>query len=163
MLIFGGMNSMITDISEISDLFSIFHDGSISKYINYSDHAILHIDCMYLAERFDEDFDHFILKIYGIKNIELKLWAEEENQSPIIIDSKVIFQIPLDIQDGEVKSNNVVIHVGANAHPSLDNFSGDLSFECSGVEIFDPKLKQLTFKELVQVCEQYWKDFENRK
>ena len=56
-----------------------------------------------------------------------------------------------------------MIKVGQNDVSTLDYVGGDLSFDCSGVEIFDPRNIEINFSELVEVCEKYWKEFTDRK
>src|SRR5688572_5314026 len=155
---------MTTDITEISDIFSIFHDGVIAKCEQYNDFVLLHIGCMYLAERINKDFDSFLLKIHHFQNLELKTWPREsDNESRIIDDINIIFLTELDIYRSEVKNNMPFVYVGQNSDHSLDYVGGDLVFSCSGVEIFDQDKNPISYHNLVTVCKSYWDDFENRK
>src|SRR5688572_9998611 len=106
---------MTTDIIEISDIFSIFHDGDITKCEQDNDFILLHIDCMYLAERINKDFISFTIKIHNLHHLELKTWSREsENESRLIDDINIIFQTDLEIYRSEVKNNMPLIYVGQN-------------------------------------------------
>ena len=154
---------MVQNLNEISEIFSIFHDGRITKYAHHSNYSFLYIDCMYLAERFDKEFDYFILKIYEMENVELSVWPRDsDNPSYKIQKGETLFQYPLDIYDSEILDNKLIVRVGQNDNSGLDYVGGDLSFRCLGIEIYDPKLSEIKFEELVRICDKYWKYFSER-
>ena len=155
---------MTTDIKEISDIFSIFHDGGITKFEERQDFSLMHIDCMYLAERIDKDFTSFVLKIYNPKDIQLKTWPQDKkDEAKIIKDINIIFQTELDIYRSEIVNGKLLVYVGQNLDNSLEYAGGDLTFDCSAIEIFDQNNNIIHYSDLVAVCKKYWDDFETKK
>ncbi len=155
---------MTTDIKEISDIFSIFHDGGITRYEEHPEFSLMYIDCMYLAELINKDFTSFVLKIHNPKDIQLKTWPQDKkDEAKIIKDINIIFQTELDIYRGEVVDNKCLVCVGQNFDNSLDYAGGDLTFSSLSIDIFDQNRNILSYHDLVAVCKKYWDDFESRE
>ena len=56
----------ITTSSEISDVFSIFHDGIIDKCVRVDDDTVMHIKIQYLAMRIKSRYTRFTLCLSNI-------------------------------------------------------------------------------------------------
>ncbi len=148
--------------SEISDIFSIFHDGSIMKFHDHGDNCILNIDCMYLAERINQDHLYFILKINGLRDLSFNVWPRNtDKEAWIMTDPGQIFQTELDIFNSELINDKIVVRVGQESNKTLDYSGGDLTFDCDSIEIFTQDLNIISYEALVNVCKQYWDKFEN--
>ena len=154
---------MTTCKSEISDIFSIFHDGSITKFHDNGDNCIINIDCMYLAERINQDHLYFILKVNGLRELSLNVWPRNKDREPwVMTDPKQIFQAELDIFNSELINDKIVVRVGQEGDKTLDYSGGDLTFDCDSIEIFTQDFNIISYETLVNVCKHYWDEFGRR-
>lgn len=94
---------MITELQDISDIFSIFHDGSIESYSGDYQLLTLKVGCLYLAELIDPTFEYFYLELAEIEVLEFDSWTSPPER-PNILKTELadIFQSDLEIMEGEV-------------------------------------------------------------
>jgi hypothetical protein len=149
------------NIEKISDVFSIFHDGSIVAWGGDKNLLRLKIECLYLAELIDPSYEYFHINLLDVEQLMLEPWMnpKELPQEYYKINSQ-IFQAELELLSTEIDGN--IVKVYCNQHDMSFNYCGGVLFlKCSDVEIYDQAGKEMTLDELDVVCRQYWNKFGN--
>lgn len=149
-------------LTEITDVFSIFHDGVISGYIGDENLLRIEIGCEYLAERVNPSYKYFHVELEGIEKLEFLPWMNPIELPQISMkEAKDIFQAPLEILSAEIENDYVKIY--CNQHNSGFGYSGGtILVNCTSVKVFDQGSVQITIDNLARVCNDYWDDFSKR-
>lgn len=146
----------MTTTENISNIFSILHDGTISAWMGNKDLLYLTIECEYLAERIDKSFDRFYVELIDIEKLELNPWTNSI-ELPTIINTTYadIFKAELEILSAEVIDDIVVIT--CNQHDkNFDYCGGNLAIRCKEVKVYDQNKNELTIDQLGDICKIYW-------
>jgi len=149
-------------LDEIRDVFSIFHDGTISAYYGDMNLLRIQIDCEYLAERVAPSYKNFYVELEYIKKLEFIPWMNPIELSQIFLkEVKEIFQAGLVILSAEIENEHVKIY--CNQHNTTFNYcGGNLLINCKSIKAFDQKNNQITIEKLTNICNGYWDDFGKR-
>ena len=141
----------------LADIFSIFHDGTITDWSGDLHHLRLTIECQYLAELIDPTFDTFYVELFEIDYLEFEPWPNPLDL-PVIIktDLHSIFLAELDILNADEKESRYV-EIVCNQHDSrYDYCGGRLRVSCQHVSVSDQLNNPLTIDELDILCNRYW-------
>lgn len=152
----------IKNQENIRDIFSIFHDGSITSCYTNTDSLLMKVEISYLAERIDPNFSEFTLCIYGVSNIYFSTWLSDLKSEPVIIrEIERIFKPELEILEGNIE--NEKIKVVCNQHSSeFDYCGGELYLSIISCEVLDEVGKSYSIEELDILCKEYWDEWENK-
>ncbi|HZG00720.1 MAG TPA: hypothetical protein VEY71_06940 [Chitinophagales bacterium] len=149
----------MTALEETEEVFSIFHDGSISSWQGDKSLLRLEIDCPYLAERLDKSYDHFYIELVNVRTIELQPWKNPIAADPIIVkELNEIFEGDLEILSAE-SSNETVVVTCQQWNTKLDYRGATLIVGCEQIRIYDQSNKELSLDRLQDICKDYWEDW----
>jgi len=152
---------MTTDKENIRSTFSIFHDGTICGFENYSDKLKLKVDCYYLSERINREFECFYVVLFKPTKLEFEPWSNKGFSRKIISDLNVITQWEYNIFTCKTETGRYQIDVEID-DPKTDLIGGSLNFDCEGIKIYDQSMNEMTFEQLSELSKQYWIEFEKR-
>ncbi len=141
---------------EISDVFSAFHDAVITKFEMVNQNCQLIIECQYLADMINSDYERFFLTLSNCSHILFEAWFNEA-ESKCIADITEIEKLELEIYDSEYIENKILVNCYFD-YPSV-NLSGGgvLSFESDGVTINDHDKQKISSNQFLEICDQFWK------
>ncbi|MCG8575035.1 MAG: hypothetical protein MI810_09150 [Flavobacteriales bacterium] len=148
----------MTSQQKIKEVFSIFHDGSISAWELKDGQLNLTINCLYLAERISDNFEVFYLQLNNIEKLEFAIWPDQEDSTPptILTDPKVFFDTDLEILSG--KLNDDCIEVSCAQHDTTAGYpGGELRLKADNIVVFDQDRNEIPFEQLDELCTAYWK------
>ncbi|AHM59127.1 hypothetical protein D770_08910 [Flammeovirgaceae bacterium 311] len=152
------MKSVAT-LGDIAEVFSLFHDGSIVGWTGDNDILTLKIDCLYLAERLNADYEYFNLILYKIYRLEFDPWTDpSENNKHFKNSLGEIFEAELEILYADVKDSSVEISFN-QADPKYNYCGGNLYLACEAIKIFDQEMNEIKIDELKSICNNYWEDW----
>jgi|SRR5581483_6118355 len=153
---------MIIGNQNLSEIFSIFHDGVIVSHRINGDDLELEIDIQYLAERINPNFTKFFLKIHKANNFKFEAWWKDEKADhSVLSDLGIILGKEPDILSGEIKDG--VIEVALNqASAECDYCGGTLSFQADSASVLDQGHKEYALIELGQICKEYWDEWDKK-
>ena len=149
---------MIATINDkkISELFSIFHDGTISAWHSRNDIIELEIEIEYLAKRVSVSYSKFYLIIHNVRNFCFSTWPRDFNISPSLIsDPDILFSTKPEILSSKFKNGLVEVAMGQDS-AEYDYSGGVLSFKADDAIVTDESGKQYSITELTQICDDYW-------
>lgn len=152
---------MIIDKENIKRTFSIFHDGTICGFEEYSDKLKLKVDCYYLSELINPEFEYFYVELYKPSKIEFEPWSNNEVPQEIIFDLSSISQFEYNIFNCKIVNGLYQMDVEIES-PKDNLLGGGLNFNCKGIRVYDQLMNELTFEQLSNLSKKYWSEFENR-
>jgi hypothetical protein len=152
----------IEGLENVRDIFSIFHDGSISSCALDGDDLTLDVEIQYLAERVKPEFRKFKVRLFGASNVRFSTWPSDLKSDPVVLtDVPDIFDADLEILEGSLSEEE--IKVVCNQHSSdLPYCGGELRFHCLRAEVADEGGKGYSIEELSELCKGYWDDWSSR-
>lgn len=140
----------------ISDVFSIFHDGGIANCHHENGSLIIEIEIQYLAERINPDFQKFMLRLDDVKNLHFSTWSSDLKSEPQVLrDTTTIFKSELEILEGNFEEKQIKV-VCIQHSPEFDYCGGELYFSSTSVEVTDEAGKGYSIEELYALCKSYW-------
>src|SRR5688572_30739018 len=119
---------IMDNLQDLNDLFDMFHDGVIVSAVENNSKIELKVGIQYLAELINKDFEYFFIELKNVQNLSFDAWTDEPL---IIINSKEIFNLELEILSAEIyETVNLLVH--CRCFNSLDNLfsGGKLIFKC---------------------------------
>jgi hypothetical protein len=146
----------MTNLQNIKDVFSIFHDGVICEWTGNLNSLIFKVECQYLAELIDKSFTSFYINLVSIDKLLLDPWM-----NPIELPKKIktelsdIFHADLDILSAKIEENYVAVSCN-QTDISFDYCGGSLLINCKSISIFDQNKNIITIKKLDEICNYYW-------
>ena len=152
----------MTATSDIRDIFSILHDGTISAWTGDKNLLTLTVDCEYLAERIDKSFDRFYVELKNVDKLELDPWTNPIDLPTIVKTNYAdIFKAELEILSADIKEDVVV--VACNQHDtSFDYCGGNLTISCRKINIYDQNKNELTIDQFGEICKNYWDEWSKK-
>lgn len=144
-------------IEEIRDVFSTFHDGTISAWTGNKNFLTLTIDCEYLAKKIDKSFDTFYVVLSNIDKIELAPWT-----IPIDIPAVTIVELPdifkgdLEILSADIEDDKSVVITCAQHDTNFNYNGGHLTISCQTIKVYDQNKNEITIDQLEKICFDYW-------
>ena len=149
-------------LENISDVFSILHDGSISAWTGTKKLLRLKVDCLYLAERIDKSYDHFYIELSEVSELSFSTWPNPIDLPVLILtDPDDIFKADLEVLSAEIEEDKVVV-VCEQHDTSFDYCGGTLNLCCKAVKVFDQGRKELTIDEFDELCSGYWDEWSKK-
>jgi hypothetical protein len=156
----------INFLEELSDLFSIFHDGIIESWSGDASCLRLKIGCKYLAEMINPSNEYFFVDLIRITHLEFAPWWKDLEKQTILTDWNVIIACYLGIIEAKVTEKGIEIisdnygddHVGSELYSG-----GNLSLNCADFQLYDEQMNSITLQQLEDICERYWPNLGNRK
>ena len=157
---------MIVEKQDISDAFSILHDGTIESYEQQHNSILLKISCIYLAELIHSSFQYFWIELKDVYSISLQPWLKDSQKIFFWTDLKLIFQKDLEILNANITAEETVKVVCE----CMDIFEGEeisyvggtLEFDCHSICVFDESEREVSLDTLKKTATQYWGNFTNQ-
>lgn len=149
-------------LQDIADIFSGFHDGVITAYEGNYEKLLLTVECSYLAERINPDYERFYVEGLNLRKIELHTWRPDNHSEKILFDLKKIFQTELEISRATVIDDDVLVHCYVD-DIDYDYSGGALCLNCSDVKIYDQGHTLLTADFFNEIVGGYWDSIRNRR
>lgn len=152
----------MTTHQNLADIFSIFHDGTITDWSGDMHHLRLTIECEYLAELINPTFDTFYVELFGIEFLEFEPWPDPVDL-PVILQTDIpaIFQTELGILNGEVGENCVKI-ICETLERNIGYVGGILHLNCSDAGMFNQQQQPITLDRLKEIATIYWNRFQTQ-
>lgn len=150
---------MITGAENLSDMFSIFHDGGVARYSANGDNLDLDIEIMYLAERVNPAFRSFHVSIQNVQDISFSTWLKESGVEPLVLRSPAkIFGPKLEILSSEVYGEQIKV-ICNQPSAECDYCGGELYFSASGATVTDEAGREYSIDALQQLFKDYWDEW----
>lgn len=142
--------------NDIRDIFSIFHDGGIVDCNGDLNKLTLTIQCNYLAELINPDFEKFYIDLIEIDKLDFDPWMNPIDLEKIVFNSYEEFlKVDLEILFADIKDDFVLIT--CNQHDTnLDYCGGNLMISANDFNLFDQNRTKLTIEQLDLICRTYW-------
>jgi hypothetical protein len=137
---------------DIRDLFTILHDGTITAWEGDTNILTLKVDCIYLAERIDRQFEQFFIRLENISLLRLETW---ETHTQIFTQVSDIFRAELEIMSAEVKEDHVAVFCD-QFDLNVSYCGGTLRIKCESYRIMDQSHSELSLDELKAISTAYW-------
>ncbi|MDD2346531.1 MAG: hypothetical protein PHY85_10385 [Bacteroidales bacterium] len=154
---------MSTVLNDIRDIFSIFHDGGIVDCKGDFNKLTLTIQCNYLAELINPDFENFYLDLTEINKLDFDPWMNPIDLEKIDFDSHEDYlKVDLEILSAEIKDDSII--VTCNQHDTdLDFCGGILMISAKNFNLYDHKMTPMTIDQLDLICRKYWDNARNNR
>ena len=149
----------IQGLQGISEIFSIFHDGIVSRYEVEGADLLLTVEISYLAERVAPTYTKFFVRLAGTAELRFSTWPSDlESEPQQIVEAGEIFHPDLDILESSVKNEHIEVACNQTSE-EYDYCGGTLSFRADTATVTDEAGKAYSVEELDQLCKAYWDDW----
>lgn len=135
-----------------AEIFNIFHDGCLIKFIRSQNDVEFIVDIQYLAELINSKYTLLKGVLKNCTKLELKQWGTEDS---IICDLHTLELLNLEIISAEVIYNSISIKCYFNG----GNNGGELTLITDDIVLFDESGVELTFEMIYEASKCYWKGF----
>ncbi|HLV24279.1 MAG TPA: hypothetical protein VKY36_05825 [Moheibacter sp.] len=144
---------------QLSKIFNLFHDGAIESYRESSETLILKIECTYLANLLNQNFNFFILELKNISIIEFDIF--NQSNSSIIKKSNDIHEIfSAEIQIFSSEIINGIVNVNCWQINDLKGYCGNnLKIVSENIQLYDEEMNNITIEDLSIISDNYWNNF----
>ncbi len=147
---------MISGTEGLSDIFSVFHDGGITRYSANGANLELEVEVPYLAERVNPAFRSFRVALLQVQNLSFTTWPKDREAEPSILRLlSQIFEPELEILSGEVDGELIKV-ICNQSDAGGDYCGGELFFSAVGATVTDEGGKEYSIDELRQLSSEYW-------
>ena len=154
---------MIMRGEDISEIFSIFHDGVIAASGIANGKLELEVEIGYLTKRINPSYTKFFLSLHNARDFSFSTWPKEVDAAPSVIrDPSLIFAGRPDILSSEIKDGLVEVVMNQNS-ASFDYCGGTLLFRVDAARVSDEGGKDYEVGELGRICEEYWAEWSNSR
>lgn len=149
----------IEGLEDISDIFSIFHDGRICDCVVGGGELRLDVDVQYLAERINPKFKIFTVVLQKTDNVKFITWQSDlKSEKEEIFDVSKIFSLELEILESNVIDG--LVRVVCDQHsPDCEYCGGELLFSSEVAIVTDENNKEYSIDELDVLCQEYWDEW----
>lgn len=97
-------------LQDVSDIFSIFHDGTIYAWTGDTQLLTLIIDCQFLAECIDKSYTKFYVELTQVDELSLSTWPNPfDLPVQIFTDPSLVFKAELEILSADIMEEKVVV------------------------------------------------------
>lgn len=142
-------------LEDISDIFSIFHDGTISKWELSDNQLRLAISCLYLAKIISIDFEYFYLELNEVKRFELIPWTLPNQKKEIINDLNEISKCDFEIINAKTLQD--VVKISCHEHNQIFSAPGsDLFISAQNILVKGHDGRVINLDSLKSIKKQYW-------
>ena len=152
---------MITGADSLSDIFSVFHDGSIARYSANGRDLDLDIEILYLAERVNPAFRSFHVSLQNVQDLSFSTWPKELGVEPSVLRSPArIFIHELGILSGQVDGEQIKV-ICDQSSAECDYCGGELYFSANSATVTDEAGQEYSIDALQQLSKEYWDEWSN--
>jgi len=152
---------MLTSVSDIADLFSVFHDGEIVSHEAQGSDLRLRLDVEYLARRIQPTFKFFEIDVIGVEHLDFTTWPNDDVPPSHLHTPAEIFQPRLEVLSGETEG--AVVRVVCNQPGARVGYcGGDLRFRTRGAKVRDESGVEWSLEDLKSLAEAYWAEWSER-
>lgn len=145
---------MNNKIIELSNIFSIFHDGTITEFSIENKKLILTIEILYLAELINPNFYKFYLSLIDFEVKDFLFWLKNgSNKNSKNLNE--IFKSDLEISSSEVENGNIIIYLN-QLDDSVEYSGGTLTIFANDYIINTQDKKEIDIFKLGKVSKKYW-------
>lgn len=137
----------MSEINEICEVLSVFHDGGIEECYGDSDRLNIKVSCAYLAELVNKGSDHFLIILCGVSKFYFEEWL-----LPIEKGSRIIADLS-EIANADTELNTPVIE---DDHIKYFCTKGVLYIKCKAIEIRDQYQNAIHPEQLYDIANRYW-------
>ncbi len=137
-------------IQEIADIFATFHDGGIESWEGGFEKLNLKIDCIYLAQMIDQEYEYFFVTLEEIELLEFHPW-----EGQVIKELSDILSPELEIAYSKVEDNTVKI----SCHKYDDNWGdvgGELWLKAKSISVRNQGQINIPTEDLYEISRTYW-------
>ncbi|HTD05193.1 hypothetical protein [Undibacterium sp.] len=153
---------MTINAEHVSEIFSVFHDGTIVGQAFDGSLLDLEVEIIYLAVRVNPNFRSFRLRLLNTRDIRFKVWPNDVNAEPYeILSVPQIFQPELEILRGKSDGDAVKV-ICSQVSKGFDYCGGELSLRASSAVVTDESGIEYSICDLKKLSEEYWADWERR-
>jgi hypothetical protein len=148
---------MTNNSKDISDVFSIFHDGTPENWFLKNNNLSLRISCLYLAAKVSPNYEYFHINIEGITIFKYLPWCLDN--TPIeITDLNELNKCDFEISSANLEGSlvKIICHEYSQLY---DSPGGDFIVKGGKARITDEEGKPITLGELKQISKDYWNGF----
>lgn len=147
----------IKGIDAISRVFSIFHDGVISRFQRADSSINLTIEIAYLARHIDEHFDRFLLSVEGLTDADFTTRPRDLAATPQRLTKlEEIFKPELEVVSCTISGHRVLLDLNQHA-ASCEHCGGEFTFAADSMIVTDQAMRSYTLEDLNQLYSRYWK------
>jgi len=152
----------IEGLGSVRDIFSIFHDGTISSCAVDGHDLTLEVEIQYLAERVNPEFRKFKVRLLGVSNVRFTTWPSDLKSDPAVLtDIPGIFDAHLEILEGNLTEEEIEVVCNQRSSDLL-YCGGKLRFHCLRAQVTDEGGSGYSIEELSEICNGYWDDWSRR-
>lgn len=149
------MKSNSKNLDDLRDLFSVFHDGGILSWKEGASVANVRIECQYLAELINPEFEWFGVQIRILKPTLFSAWNRTgENQLKVLATTDLFQKTEPEILSSEIEIQ--LVKVVANTHHTDDLAGGIIWIDGEIESIEDQNHRQLSLDEVKRIATGYW-------
>ena len=142
----------ILDNDKIADVLSAFHDGCFSCVDVLKDCLIVQVDCQYLAQMINSEFNSFYIDLIEVADLSFKDWNQNISR-----DVQFIFSSEKGICKAE--SNDGIIKIFVEENVFDESPGGEIYFKVNSLKIYDEKKVPLSYLQLQEANNRYWDNF----
>ena len=144
----------MTSLEQIADIFSINHDGTITKLENLNNSLSIQIEIEYLASLKNSSYKVLNYELSGYSNFK---FVDTCENNKVYTEIKEIEKMELSIFQAKVKGDNVIVGVCSDNCPY-----GELQFSAKNIKIYDQNYAKIEYNELVNMVKRYWKKWQKK-
>ena len=154
---------MIIGSQNLSDMFSVFHDGGIVLTTVKGVNLEFEIEIGYLAGRIKSEYQIFRLTLFNVRNLSFKTWPKSSEALPDLFSSaSQIFEPELEVLSCEIEGD--FLKVICNQASEIYSYcGGELLLQADSAVVTDEGGKSYSIVELRQLCKDYWDEFSAKK
>ena len=156
------MPMRIEGSEDIRDIFSFFHDGSITHAKRVGSDLILEVEIQYLAKRINSSFEKFYIRLVNVRDIRFTTWPRDSQSPPLeIADTSLIFKPELEILEVHNEEGAIQV-ICLQSSPGFNYVGGELYLQADFAQVTDEAGSHYSMDELRSLCKGYWHDFSNK-
>jgi len=150
-------------LQDVADVFSGFHDGVITGFEGDYEKLILIMECQYIAEKVNPNYERFYIELLSVEKLEFDTWrSTEKHPEKILSDLRQIFQTELEIMTGKVDDDHVFILCRVD-DIDYGYTGGIIRMNCNGIKIHDQGGDELSLGSFHEIVSGYWESARNRR
>ena len=147
---------------QLNQIFNCFHDGYFESEIKCDNNDILlKINIQYLAKLIKSNYQHFYIKLLNFRKIELVIYKESTRER--INNPEDIFKLRPDIFSADFNDIQVIIKSNINNYINNKSFYAELNISCENYKLYDQKLNEIDYRNVIELSEYYWKNKQYKK
>lgn len=137
-------------IQEIADIFATFHDGGIESWEGNFSELKLKIDCIYLAQMINPDYEYFFVTLKGIELLEFHPWEQ-----PIRKKLSDVLSPELEIAYSKIEDN--IVKVSCHQYDKdLGDAGGELWIKAKSISVQNEDKISISPEDLYALRRKYW-------